>query len=153
MEYTRISSDSEHSEHIQSMHNYMGSESGEKVGLFWYSPKDEELFGVNSVNASDLRFDMNGRKTISKLHRDIWQRQKQRDKAKGKVSIWSGDYTMIPRGRVWQRQEDEKFYVTIGSWIDKYPEAKDLILDEFDLPNDVEFIIDRHWEIGHGWSE
>ena len=29
----------------------------------------------------------------------------------------------------------------------------DLICDEFDIPEDFQFIIDEHWNLGHGWPE
>ena len=29
----------------------------------------------------------------------------------------------------------------------------ELIEDEFNLPVDFEFVIDYHWDLGHGWSE
>ena len=29
----------------------------------------------------------------------------------------------------------------------------ELIEDEFNLPVDFEFVVDYHWDLGHGWSE
>ena len=46
------------------------------------------------------------------------------------------------------------FKVMTGSWIDKYPEAKEEIIFTFDLPEqNTEFVKDSHWDIGHGWSQ
>jgi len=124
-----------------------------KVGIFWYDPKNDELFGVNKIEPSSLVSNAGGQKTISTLHRAVWQKNKQRDKGKGKLnSVWSGDHTQIPRGRIWQDESGGQLYVTIGNWIETYPQAKELIIDEFDLPQDVEFRYDIHWDLGHGFS-
>ena len=38
--------------------------------------------------------------------------------------------------------------------VSPYPQAKQLIIDEFQLPPDkTEFIIDSHWDVGHGWTQ
>ena len=52
-----------------------------------------------------------------------------------------------------QIASEHGFKVFTGSWIKKFPECKTLIIDEFQLPNNVEFIQDEHWDIGHGWSD
>ncbi|MDR1459625.1 MAG: hypothetical protein LBI60_05370 [Bacteroidales bacterium] len=39
------------------------------------------------------------------------------------------------------------------NWIDKYEDAKKLILDEFNLSEEITvFKIDLHRNIGHGWA-
>ena len=57
---------------------------------------------------------------------------------------------------------DGTLFVAVGSWIEGKihnevvldPEfVRELIIDEFNLPDDVEFKVDEHWNIGHGWSE
>ena len=65
----------------------------------------------------------------------------------------NGNYTLVPRGRVFEFK-DVGYVVFTGEWIDNCPEAKDLILFEFNLPEDkTEFRKDSHWDIGHGWSQ
>ena len=64
---------------------------------------------------------------------------------------YENDYTQVPGGRVWELK-DKGFVVTVGTWINKYPEVKKLILYEFDLPDSTEFKIELHWNIGSGWS-
>lgn len=123
------------------------------VGLFWYDVENDELFGVNSVIASDINFYDSEffkapTKSISKLHYAVWQKECN----KGKDKRFQAVYTTVPRGRVFEIQ-DKGFIVCVGTWIKDYPSAKNLILDEFQLPNDTEFIIDSHWNIGHGWSD
>ena len=55
----------------------------------------------------------------------------------------------------------DAFDVYVGHWlsestngqtvdIEKFREALE---DEFNLPNDFEFVVDIHWDLGHGWSE
>jgi hypothetical protein len=45
------------------------------------------------------------------------------------------------------------YIVNVGSWINEYPQAKSLIIDEFNLEGqNYLFEIAIHWEIGHGWE-
>lgn len=123
------------------------------VGSFWYDPKSQELFGVSSEIASRIPFiksEQFGRnvRTGGKLHKAIWKKEFHR----GKDPRFKGNYTMTPRGRVFEI-ENEGFKVLVGEWIDDCPEAKQMVISEFELPPDTEFIKDTHWDIGHGWSE
>ena len=123
------------------------------IGSFWYDPERDELFGVYSTLASDAQFydsklfDQRV-KTGRKLHKDIWRKEQYRNKDKR----FQGDHTLIPRGRVFQL-EDGSFKVMVGDWIDDYPEVKDEIMFEFQLPENTEFIKDPHWNIGRGFSD
>lgn len=122
-----------------------------EVGLFWYDPDSQELVGVTSSVASTLPWShsklcSNGIKTDSRLHRAVRNKQVKRS-----PNIF-GEYIDMPRGRVFEFK-DEGFKVYVGDWIDDCPEAVDLILEEFSLPADTEFIKDVHWDIGHGWSD
>ena len=67
---------------------------------------------------------------------------------------------MIPRGRFFF--EGETFYVNVGSWINREvngqncinkDKLRELLIDEFNLPDNFVFRIDHHWDIGHRWSE
>lgn len=124
------------------------------VGSFWYDIDDKELFGVSSELAEGRKFydssDMGSRvRTGSKLHKSVWQKEHHR----GKDPRFFGDYTQVPRGRVFEF-EGQGFKVYTGSWISDHPEAKQQIIDEFELPEDrTEFVQDSHWDIGHGWSD
>lgn len=122
------------------------------VGIFWYSTDRDELFGVTKEEASSIPFDANGRKTVALLHKDWWRRRAARDKAKGRVdSIYMADYTMIPRGRIFQTM-DGVFRVMCGSWMTDH--IMELIEDEFYLDGkQVQAERDEHWELGHGWSD
>lgn len=123
------------------------------VGIFWYDTKTEDLFGIKSTLASDVDFYFSPYfkqkvRTCRPLHYKVWQKEYY----KGKDKRFFGDYTKVPRGRVFEFEKDG-FVVFVGSWINEYPEAKRLIIDEFQLPEDTEFRIDTHWNIGHGDSD
>ena len=124
------------------------------VGIFWYDVNEHDLFAVCSTMARDTQFsdvkifDEKAR-TCRQLHYRVWEKNKRKTNGQ----IYKQDYTLVPRGRVFEL-ESGKFIVCCGKWIEKHPEAKELIIDEFQLPEDnTEFKVDIHWEIGHGWSD
>ena len=125
-----------------------------RVAIFWYDTNKDELFGVRMTHASDAKWYESSQfnaivKTEKDLHKNVWNKEKHR----GKDKRFKGDHTLVPRGRVFEFKDDG-FRVYTGSWINNYPEAKELILDEFELPKDnTTFIQDSHWDIGHGWSQ
>lgn len=124
------------------------------LGIFWYDPENEELFGVRSNIAEEVPYSEEhgtNRKirTTKFMHYAIWQKECNKGKDERFKTM---KYTEYPRGRVFQ-VKDEGFEVYVGHWIEEYPECKNLILDEFDLPKDTKFIIDTHWDLGHGWSD
>ena len=124
-----------------------------EVGIFWYDPESQSLFGIRSADVEDVDFyhstlfgtDV---KTCRPLHYKVWEKEHFR----GKDQRFSGNYTQTPRGRVFF-VKDKGFVVIVGSWIKQYPEAMDEILFEFNLPDDTEFRRDKHWDIGHGASD
>lgn len=124
------------------------------IGIFWYDPNEKELFGVYSVFVDDVDYFFSlifnaEAKTCKRMHYALWQKECNKGKDKRFQTM---DYTKYPRGRVFE-VKDEGFKVCVGRWIKDYPEAKQLILDEFQLPEDTEFIIDGHWDLGRGWSD
>ncbi len=138
---------------IEVMRENMRYQDDPMLGIFWYDTKLNELFGVMSSMAVDsLWYDSPqfGKRvrTDRRLHESVWKKNHFR----GKDRRYWGDYTKIPRGRVFEF-EGEGFKVFTGKWIEDYPDAKELILEEFQLPQDTEFLQDIHWELGHGWSD
>jgi hypothetical protein len=135
---------------IQEMMHYFDPKA--EVGLFWYHPTDKELFEVHSIPAATAH--KAGQLTFPKLHKDIWSklRYRARDRKKKGLTydpIYLADYTQVPRGRVFFK--DNKFYVFVGDWITDA--IKKLIIKQFNLQKcDVIFKIDVHWNLGHGWS-
>ena len=143
------------------MKGFMNNEKP-KVGIFWYNYADNTLFGVEKGDA-ELYTDQGNIITYPKLHKTYWQKQHHRAVAKNEensIFYKEHNYTLIPRGRIFL--EGDVFYVNVGSWIngevnelnciDK-DKLRELILDEFNLPDDFIFRVDHHWDIGHGWSE
>ncbi len=132
-----------------------------KVGIFWYNPFDNILFGVMKDDAEKYER-AGGWGTLPKLHKTYWQKQHHRAVTKGmtdSVFYKEQNYTLIPRGRVFV--EDGRFFVAVGDWIEgtvkglemiDKDKVRELIEDEFNIP-DFEFYRDYHWDIGHGWSE
>lgn len=126
-----------------------------KVGIFWYNVAWKELFGVvthplrdyTQANCSD------GRISCSELHEDVWRKgcnyQKYHGDGKGP---FIGPYENKPRGRVFYDIAKDRFVVMVGKWFEEYPEARELILEEFDLPAEkTTFEYAIHWDIGHTW--
>ena len=121
-----------------------------QVGIFWYTP-ELGVFGEESKPISELP--TNGIKTIAKRHDAVWKKRHQRALARKDTTspfYTSNDGYNIPRGRI--MVENGTPVVLLGDWIDEYPEAKEDILDVFNLPPDTEFRKDIHWNVGHGWS-
>ena len=141
---------------IRLMEANRGHADDPKVGIFWYNPSWKELFGVVShpvrafsrANASD------GRITCVELHEDVWRKEYNRQKHHGDGSgPFIGPYENKPRGRVFYIMADNRYVVMAGKWLEEYPEARDLILDEFDLPADkTTFEYAIHWDIGQRWQ-
>ena len=133
---------------IQDMYDLMkvfDNENAPKVGIFWYLPEENELFGVNSAEISGLK-EINGNITYPGLRKIFWQKQKYRALAKGKKdSIFLKDYTQIPRGRIFYH--NGKFTVMVG-----IRSMRELIKDEFDLI-DFGFKIGECLELGNDWGE
>jgi hypothetical protein len=134
---------------IKEMSQYFDEKA--EIGIFWYHPIKEELFEVHSIPAKSLR---DCEQTYPKLHKTIWTKlhHKTKDSKKKGFSydpIYLNDYTQVPRGRVFFREN--VFYVFVGSWIT--PAIKKMIIKQFNLQKcEVVFKIDSHWELGHGWS-
>ena len=140
---------------IRLMEANRGHGNDPKVGIFWYNVAWKELFGVVShpvrdytrANASD------GRITCSEMHEDVWRKEYNRQKHHGDgKGPFIGAYENKPRGRVFYLMDEDRYVVAVGKWLDEHPEAKALILEEFDLPADkTTFEYAIHWDIGHCW--
>jgi hypothetical protein len=145
-------SDIERENVMQAMIDNNDSQDDPKVGIFWYSDDEDDLFGVTKSFAGDLAFNHNGLKTVRTLHKDWWKKQEMRARSKGQTSsIFLRDYKQIKRGRIFETS-DGKFRLMCGSWITD--RIIDLVKDEFDLGNvPFEVIKDEHWDLGHGLSE
>ena len=142
-----------HNNSIREMSKFFESDKPQ-LGIFWFHPGNFSLFGVSKMDA-DLCL-QEGHLTYPKLHKTFWQKQHHRAKVQGNTdSLYyeEHNYTMIPRGRIFF--ENGKYIVRVGDWINQLDLERftELIQDEFNLPDDFQFEIDEHWNLGHGWSE
>jgi hypothetical protein len=126
----RSMSEEEQKEVMETMKANFDHQDEPEVGIFWYDKNANELFGVVKQEAMDVP-SYNGRKTVRKLHKDYWNGEQHRAKGKGKnPAPFVGDYTQIPRGRIFQL-DDGTFQVMCGSWMNDTIMA--LIIEEFNL--------------------
>lgn len=125
------------------------------VGIFWYDPADKMLFGVRKQELMPKMVEEFADKGLPfintpELHHEVWAKEYLRAEAKQEETKFTGDYTIVPRGRVaWNVN---KFIVLVGKWAKPIEEElTELIEKEFFLPY-FEFVYDYHWDLGHGWS-
>ena len=137
------------------MANNLNNQDSARVGIFWFDIKNKDLFGVVSSQVSETRIS-DGLATVNTLHKDYWKKQYNKLKFKndGKETYpFVGGYQDTPRGRVFYDVKNDTFIIKVGSWINIYPDAKSLIIDEFNLDGEYyKFEIDQHWELGYGWE-
>lgn len=149
-------------EELSDAMNLMASNRGKddepKVGIFWYSPVRNELFGVRSHRVTDyLKANARtefGSISCSEMHEDVWKKEYHRQKYKnGGVGPYTGAYEMTPRGRIFYNPDTKAFTIAVGSWIEQYPQAVQLIVEEFNLGQATyEVKTASHWDIGQKWQ-
>ena len=151
-------SETELDEAMRLMQSNRGKDMEPKVGIFWYSPQRNELFGVRSRLVSDLTSPNSRREfgsiTCSEMHEDVWKKEFHNQKYKnGGVGPFIGAYEMVPRGRIFYNPDTEVFTIAVGSWIEQYPQAIPLVVDEFNLGK-TEYVVKtaQHWDIGQKWD-
>ncbi len=137
-----------------------GKDSQPKVGIFWFSPQTNELFGVRSHLASDYAKPNSrsefGEISCSEMHEDVWKKDFHRQSTKcknGGVGPYVGAYEDTPRGRIFYNPDSDTYTIAVGSWIHQHPEAIALIEEEFNLAdtkNEVKTAY--HWDIGQRWE-
>lgn len=128
------------------------------VGIFWVDLESQEL---RDVEASQLQLigKETGQLTHNRTHKTKWQKAHRRAVEKKKQGLpydeyYLQDYTQIPRGRVWYDTQTQSYYVTVGDWYKEIESwLRPLLIEEFDIPEDFEFKVQEHWQLGHGWSE
>ena len=137
---------------FQNLHN-----KDPKVGIFWYNPVINELFGVVALSLDDPEVtNCPLGKTCKILHKNKWAKEfrilKYKEK-KANTFPYIGQYEDKPRGQIFYK--NNIFYITVGNWIydDENYRAIDLIEEQFDLTNEnTEIVEDSHWDIGSGWE-
>ena len=150
--------DEELDEAMRLMQSNRGKGDEPMVGIFWYSPQRDELFGVRSHRISDYtkanaRTEF-GSVSCSEMHEDVWKKEFHRQKYKNDgIGPYVGAYEMTPRGRIFYNPDTEVFTIAVGSWIEQYPQAVPLIVEEFNLADTTyEVKTAQHWDIGQKWQ-
>ena len=132
-----------------------GKDSEPKVGLFWYNRVNNSLFGVVSHRLSDYTKAnaSDGRITCSEMHEDVWKKEFRKQKYQNNgQGPYIGAYQDKPRGRVFYNIDTDTFEVAVGKWLEEYPQAYQLVLEEFNLPADkTRPMYAVHWDIGMSW--
>ena len=125
------------------------------VGIFWYDTEEHDFLGVYKRELTPKMIEDAADKGLPfinypKLHRQVWKEQYFRALSQHKPTRFTGDYTMIPRGRVaWSIN---KFVVFVGKWAEGKEEELTKLIDKYFALPFFEFIYDEHWDLGHGWS-
>lgn len=145
-------------EAMRLMESNRGKDAEPKVGIFWFSPQRNDLFGVISHRVSDYvkpnsRSEF-GTISCSEMHEDVWKKEYHRQKYKnGGIGPFTGAYEMVPRGRIFYNPDTKVFTIAVGSWIEQYPQAVSLIVEEFNLKDfSYEVKTAHHWDIGQKWN-
>lgn len=149
-------SDSDIKNMMDVMRANMDNQNNPKVGIFWYQMVGKRLFGVIAVDKDSIKKPNvgGGLITCNELHKDVWKKKDHQQKYKNNgQGPYIGDYKDHARGRVFYNPAKDEYTVTVGSWIDECPEAKEAIVEEFNLEGTkYKFEKNIHWEIGNGWE-
>lgn len=127
-----------------------------KVGIFWYSPNLNDVFGVVAIDAETAPISGGGLRTCKELHKNIWKRNFNYNKFHNIKSEFVGDYKYTPRGRIFYDEETDEYSIMVGHWINDYPTAKQCIRSAFNLEDKnlvVRFKYGDHWELGMGYGD
>ena len=152
----------EHEAYIDAMRQNVGYKPEPEVGIFWFNPEENDIFGIAKDPIDDVEFTANGVRTGKVLHRDYWTKLRNRATRRGQSDgIFFQKYTKVPRGSVFQLKNGgspagRTFQINVGSWIKSIDKEllMDLIIDEFNLEGEkVKIQEDEHWNIGRGDSD
>lgn len=129
-----------------------------KVGIFWYSPRIKDVFGVVAVDAQERAEIEKNRTMVSckELHKYVWKKKFNYYKYHGGSDLYVGDYKNTPRGRVFYCPKSNEFIIMVGTWFNDNTEALDKIKNAFDLNQEglnVKVEFGDHWEIGMGYGD
>lgn len=139
---------------MEVMRKNRGNGNEPKVGIFWYNVALNELFGVISHKRSDYTKANagGGLITCSEMHEDVWKKEFNKQKYHNLKGPYIGAYQDKPRGRVFYNPTEDKYIIAIGKWYYHHEEVYDLIIEEFDLPEEKTIVkYGEHWDIGQTW--
>ena len=141
----RETTEEEHRQTIETMERFLDIQDNPKVGVFFYDPNLKVLYGVVALLLENLINNQEGLVTVRTSHREIWDKavRKQQEKYNGE-GPFQGEYENALRGYVAYNPCDNVFECHVGDWFNKYPEALDGIIEEFDLSGcNHRVVIDR----------
>lgn len=139
---------------MEVMRKNRGNGNEPKVGIFWYNVALNELFGVISHKRSDYTKANagGGLITCSEMHEDVWKKEFNKQKYNNLKGPYIGAYQDKPRGSVFYNPTEDKYIIAIGKWYYHHEEVYDLIMEEFDLPEEKTIVkYGEHWDIGQTW--
>ena len=142
---------------MDAMNANLEEQENPKVGIFWYSPIINDVFGVVSVDAhSQAKIEHRNAVSCKELHKYVWKKRFNYYKYHGGSNLFVGDYKNTPRGRVFYLPNEDEYDIMVGSWINEHNEAIEKIKEAFDLNKEglnVKVKIGIHWEIGMGYGD
>lgn len=144
----------EYADAMQTMAVNRGNGDEPKVGIFWYNIAKNELFGVVSHKTSDYKKPNagGGHVTCSEMHEDVWKKNFNKQKYHKLEGPYIGAYQDKPRGRIFFTPASGRYTIAVGKWFNVHQEAYDLIMEEFDLPEELTDVkYGEHWDIGQTW--
>lgn len=147
-------SSEEYADAMRTMEVNRGKGEEPKVGIFWYNATRNELFGVVTHKTSDYSRPNagGGYITCSEMHEDVWKKAFNKQKYHGGSGPFVGAYQDKPRGRVFFSPKTGRYTIAVGKWFNTHQEAYDLIIEEFDLPEEkTDVVYGQHWDIGQTW--
>lgn len=120
-----------------------------QLGIFWFDEDSESLFEVHT-KAFDPDRVVNGLLLYTKTHEFWWEKARSAS-CNRSSSLYSKCFNEVPRGRV--TFADGRFIVNVGSWYESYVDIlRALVVEEFAIPTDFEFVVDESLELGHGFD-
>lgn len=144
----------EYADAMNTMAQNRGHGEEPKVGIFWYNISKNELFGVVSHKTSDYAKPNagGGQITCSEMHEDVWKKNFNKQKYHNLEGPYVGAYQDKPRGRIFFTPSTGRYTIAVGKWFETHQEVYDLLLEEFDLPDELTDVrYGEHWDIGQTW--
>ena len=99
----------------------------------------DELVDVYLKDFDSVELHPNDKHISTKIHQNVWEKNYYNARAKDgkeKLTFYEQYYASIPSGRVNFNEIENRFEVMIADWFDSYPNLKDEIMLEFQLPAD-----------------
>lgn len=130
----RDTTEEEHRRTIEAMEPFLEIQDKPKIGIFFYDANLNVLYGVVAVLLESLAKNQGELMTVRTTHHEIWDKGVRKQKEKyNREGPFQGEYENAFRGYVAYNPCDDVFELHVGDWFNKYPEALNEIIEEFDL--------------------